>query len=134
MQAAGLRGARRGAAHIAAETAAESAYGTAGPYDDSVPTKPDEPRTIAAEKLRAIKGLSWEELDAYESRNEHVTGPSGRRYRVSSAAYWDMEPWASGIEISVKVFADKGVRRVWPYKARAVRGGPDDPVPELPLP
>lgn len=99
-----------------------------------MPTRADEARTIAAEKLKTMEDLSWEELDAYEPRIEEATSSTGRRYRVSSVAYWDMEPWASGIEISVKVYPDRGARRFWPYKARGVRGGPNDPVPERPQP
>src|SRR6266567_2197748 len=48
----------------------------------SVSTQADEARTIAA---RAIEALSWDELDAYESRDDDVTSPTGRRYRVTSA-------------------------------------------------
>jgi hypothetical protein len=34
------------------------------PTMEAVPTQADEARTIAAEKLKTIEGLSWEELDA----------------------------------------------------------------------
>jgi hypothetical protein len=54
-----------------------------------VPRQADEALTIAAERLKAIEGLSWQELDVYDSRDDDAVGPTGRRYRVSSAAYWE---------------------------------------------
>ena len=54
------------------------------------------------------------ELDAYGERTEQGTAPSGHVFRVSSRAYWDMEPpWPSGIEISVKAYAPGRIRRIW---------------------
>jgi hypothetical protein len=93
-----------------------------------------EARQIAAEKLAALERLSWDELDAYGTRDERVTAPSGSAYRIKSAAFWDMDEWASGMELSVKVYAARGLRRLWPYKAYGGRGGPDDLVPERPRP
>jgi hypothetical protein len=61
-----------------------------------------EGQALADAKADEIARLSWNELDAYGERTEQSTAPSGRVFRVSSRAYWDMEPWASGIEISVK--------------------------------
>ena len=58
--------------------------------------------------------------------------PSGRRFRVKSNVFWDMEAWASGMYVIVKVYAEHGIRRWWPWKEVAVRGGPDDLVPERP--
>jgi hypothetical protein len=91
-----------------------------------------EGQTLADAKADEIARLSWEELDSYAQRTEHSTAPSGSVFRVSSRAYWDMEPWASGIEIGVKAYASRGMRRIWGYKARWTRGGPDDPVPPRP--
>ena len=88
-----------------------------------------EGQALADAKADEIARLSWNELDAYGERMEQGTAPSGRVFRVNSRAYWDMEPWASGIEISVKACASGGVRRIWGYKARTTRGSPDDPVP-----
>ena len=91
-----------------------------------------EGQTLANTKADEIAQLGWRELDAYGERTEPIHSPSGRIFRVTSRVYWDMEPWASGIEISVKARPDGGLRRLWPYKARRVRGGPHDPVPPPP--
>jgi hypothetical protein len=91
-----------------------------------------EGRALADAKADEVARLSWEELDTYGERTEQSTAPSGRVFRISSRAYWDMEPWASGIEIIVKVSPPSGVRRFWRYKARRTRGGPDDPIPSPP--
>jgi hypothetical protein len=91
-----------------------------------------EGQSLADAKADEIAQLSWEELDAYGERTEQSTTPSGAVFRVSSRAYWDMEPWASGIEISVRAYAAGGMRQIWGYKARRTRGGPDDPVPPPP--
>jgi hypothetical protein len=91
-----------------------------------------EAKTIAMDKARSIAALSWEELDAYGKREETVTAPSGATLRVKSQAYWDMEEWNSGLDIVVKVYPTKGLRRFWPYKWGASRGWPDDPVPRRP--
>ena len=72
------------------------------------------------------------ELDAYGKRDEQVVGKSGCVFRVRSHAFWDMDEWASGIQVNVKVYALRGLRSVWPYKASATRGGPSDPVPTRP--
>ena len=92
-----------------------------------------EGQTLADAKADEIAQLSWEELDAYGERTEQITAPSGSLFRVRSRAYWDMEPWASGIEVSVKAYAAGGMRRIWGNKARRTRGGPDDPVPPSPF-
>jgi hypothetical protein len=92
---------------------------------------PDE-RGVAEERGDEIAALSWEQLDAYGEREETIDAPIGDAFRVKSRAYWDMEDWASGMNISVKVYAPSGVRRIWGYKAWRTRGGPDDPVPERP--
>jgi hypothetical protein len=91
-----------------------------------------EGQALAGAKADEIAQLSWSELDAYGERTEQGTAPSGRVFRIRSRAYWDMEPWASGIEISVKAYAPGGLRRIRGYKARRTRGGPNDPVPPPP--
>ena len=91
-----------------------------------------EGQRLADAKADEITALTWHDLDRYGQRTETVTGAGGGVFRVVSRAYWDMEPWASGIEISVKVSAPSGVRRFRRYKARRTRGGPDDPVPPPP--
>jgi hypothetical protein len=92
----------------------------------------DEGREIASEKLAALQRLSWAELDSYGTRAGRVTAPSGRTYRVKCSAYWDMGAWESGMELTVKVYARRGLRRLWPYTAHGDRGGADDPVPSGP--
>jgi hypothetical protein len=91
-----------------------------------------EARTIARRKAADMEALSWEELDAYGERQETVTAPSGATFRVKSLAYWDMEEWNSGLDIVVKVYPSKGLRRFWPYKAYAGRGDYHDPIPKRP--
>jgi hypothetical protein len=91
-----------------------------------------EGQTLVNEKADEIAQLGWGDLDAYDERTEEIASPSGRVSRVTSRVYWDMEPWASGINISVKARPDGGLRRLWRYKAWRTRGGPDDPVPPPP--
>jgi hypothetical protein len=95
-------------------------------------TPPDEARALAQATAGDIAALSWAELDAYGKRDQQVVGESGRVFRVKSHVFWDMDEWASGIQINVKVYAPRGLRSVWPYKASATRGGPSDPVPTRP--
>jgi hypothetical protein len=91
-----------------------------------------EVRQFLRERVRAIEALSWEELDRYGKQTESLTTATGNTYRVVSRAYWDMEQWASGMEISAKAYAPSGWRRRWPYTAVGGRGGPTDPVGEPP--
>ena len=93
-------------------------------------TTEDEGRGLADRKLAELSALSWEELDRYQARAETVTLGSGRRFRVKSMAYWDMDPWQSDMQISVKVYSARGWRRYWPYKARTIR--PGENLPESP--
>lgn len=90
-----------------------------------------EPRPLAKAKAEEVASLTWEELDAYGTREEIVETASGR-FRVKTTVFWDMEEWASGMYIITKVYPERGWRRGWPWKGVAVRGGPDDPVPERP--
>jgi hypothetical protein len=61
-----------------------------------------------------------------------VAAPSGRRFRVVTGAFWDMDEWASGMNLYARAYAASGLRRWFPYKLWGARGGPDDPVPEGP--
>lgn len=70
-------------------------------------------QTLANTKADEIAQLGWRELDAYGDRTEQIHSPSGRIFRVTSRVYWDMESWASGINISVKARPDAGLRRLW---------------------
>jgi hypothetical protein len=94
--------------------------------------KLDEGRSLAEQRAAELAALSWEELDSYEPRDEHVALPSGHTFRVNSKAYWDMEARQSDMLVSVKVYALRGWRRYRPYTARAFRGGED--LPEQPPP
>jgi hypothetical protein len=69
------------------------------------PTAPNEAQTLAQATAADIAALSWEELDAYGRRDEQVVGKNGRVFRVKSHVFWDMDEWASGIQINVKVHA-----------------------------
>jgi hypothetical protein len=91
-----------------------------------------EGRSIAEAKASEIAALSWLELDAFDEQVEDVTGPSGRSFRIRARTAWDMNEWASGMNIEVKAYAARGLRRYWPHKAWRTRGGADDPVPERP--
>jgi hypothetical protein len=91
-----------------------------------------EARGVAEDWADQVAALSWEQLDAYGEREETFTAPSRRNLRVKSRAFWDMDDWASAMNISVKVYAPSGLRRIWGYKAWRTRGGPDDLVPEQP--
>jgi hypothetical protein len=91
-----------------------------------------EIRSLIQERVRSLAALSWQELDRYGERTEDVTTTSGIRLRLISCAYWDMEAWASGMELCVKAYPSAGLRRWFPYVARGTRGGPGDPVPQRP--
>jgi hypothetical protein len=92
-----------------------------------------EGREIAQAKAKALAALSWEDLDAYGKRTEEVVSPTGRRFRVKSFVFWDMDEWASGMYIIVKAYPPSRWRRPFGYSAVETRGGPDDPVPERPV-
>jgi hypothetical protein len=92
----------------------------------------EDPRRIAQAKAKEIASLSWEELDAYGKREEVVVSPSGGRLRMKSIAFWDMEEWASGMYVIVRVYPRRGWRRIWGYSAVETRGDSNDPVPERP--
>jgi hypothetical protein len=92
----------------------------------------DDPRLVARAKAKEIASLSWEELDAYGKRTEEVVTPRGRQLRVKSIAFWDMEEWASGMYVIVRVRPGKGWRRFVGESAVETRGDYDDPVPPPP--
>lgn len=83
-------------------------------------------------RVDALARLSWEELNVYGEREEWMACPSGRRLRVVTGAFWDMEEWKSGMELYAKAYARSGWRRRFPYKVWRSRGGPDDLVPSPP--
>jgi hypothetical protein len=89
----------------------------------------DYARRLARVKADEIAALNWDALDRYGRQTEHVEAPDGTRLRVESQAYWDMDDWASGINIRVKVRPSRGWRRFWAYAEDRERGGEDDPVP-----
>ena len=93
----------------------------------------DDPRLVARAKAKEIASLSWEELDAYGKRTEEVVTPIGRRLRIKSHVFWDMEEWASGIYVIVRVRPGKGWRRFLGESAVETRGDADDPVPARPV-
>jgi hypothetical protein len=86
-----------------------------------------EGQLLADAKASELEALTWDDLDAYGSRVEYVAAPSGRTYRVRSAAFWDMDEWESDLYISVKAYAPRGFRRFWGYNAWKVRGGENLP-------
>jgi hypothetical protein len=87
---------------------------------------------ILRPRLSMLERMSWTEMDAYGERVEVVDSPSGRRFRVVTGAFWDMEEWGSGMELYAKAYASSGWRRWRPYQLWSDRGGPDDPVPGPP--
>ena len=92
----------------------------------------NDPRLVARAKAKEIASLSWEELDAYGKRTEEVVTPAGRQLRVKSVAFWDMEEWASGVYVIVRVRPGRGWRRFVGESAVETRGDDDDPVPPRP--
>jgi hypothetical protein len=89
-------------------------FGTPTAYDQRVSSGVvDDPRQLARAKAKEIAGLSWEELDAYGKQVEDVMSPTGRRFRVKSHAFWDMEAWESGMYVIVRVHPTPRWRRFW---------------------
>jgi hypothetical protein len=78
-----------------------------------------EGQAIADAKADEIARLPWRDLDAYGERLEDIAAPSGRTFRVKSHVSWGMEPWASGINISVKAYPRMVSDACWATK----RGG-----------
>jgi hypothetical protein len=96
------------------------------------PAEKTEADAILRPRLQALEAMSWDELDRYDEQQEVVAAPSGRRFRVVTGAFWDMDEWASGMNLYARAYAASGLRRWFPYKLWGARGGPDDPVPEGP--
>jgi len=92
----------------------------------------EDPRRLAQARANEIASLSWEQLDAYGKQTEDVMTPGGRRYRVKAHVFWDMEEWASGMYVIVKVYPIPRWCRFWGYSAVETRGDVDDPVPDRP--
>jgi hypothetical protein len=88
-----------------------------------------EAQKIAAQKADELVSLSWDDLDRYEPRVEEVTSVHGRRFRVKSHTFWDMDAWESDMRVTVKVYATRGWCRYWPVTGRALRNGEDLPAP-----
>ena len=65
-----------------------------------------DPRRLADTKAKEIAGLSWVELDEYGKQVEEVVTATGRRFRVKSTAFWDIEEWASTMYVIVNVYPD----------------------------
>jgi hypothetical protein len=91
-----------------------------------------EARALLQSRADAVASLSWEEMDRYGEQEEVVRTPSGRRFRVVTGAFWDMDEWASGMNIYARAYAERGLRKLFPYREWRVRGGPDDLVPDRP--
>jgi hypothetical protein len=87
-------------------------------------------RSLAEAKLRELEALTWEELDSYGKRVEVAQAQNGRRCRVKSVAFWDMEPWESDMCVIVKVYDPPW----WPVPTDKVVGGlPGEDIPPRPL-
>jgi hypothetical protein len=114
-------------------THATEIFGTQTAYDRRVSSNvADDPRQLAGAKAKEIAGLSWEELDAYGKQVEDVVSPTGKRFRVKSIAFWDMDEWESRMYVIVRVYPTPRWHRFWGYSAVETRGDSDDPVPERP--
>jgi hypothetical protein len=94
----------------------------------------EDPRRLAQAEAKKIASLSWEQLDGYGKKSEEVVTPAGRRFRVKSIAFWDMEAWASAMYVIVRVYPIPRWHRFWGYGAVETRGGWDDDeaIPERP--
>ena len=95
-------------------------------------TEKAEAEAILRPRLDALYAMSWRELDCYGEKEEVVTTPGGRTFRVVTGAFWDMDEWASGMELYAKAYPESGLRRWFAYKLWGDRGGLDDPVPKPP--
>ena len=80
-------------------------------------TLANEARTLARARAAEIAALAWGDLDAYGDREEVVESSCGRQLRVRSYTFWDMGEWESDMYVVVKVYSDRGWRRIWPWKA-----------------
>jgi hypothetical protein len=92
----------------------------------------DEALAILGPRLEALTRMSWREMDAYGNQEEMVESPSGRTFRVVTGAFWDMDEWASGMELYAEAYTQSGPKSRRPYRLWASRGAPGDPVGEPP--
>ncbi|MGI8729908.1 MAG: hypothetical protein ACR2LK_07950 [Solirubrobacteraceae bacterium] len=95
-------------------------------------TEKAEAEEILWPRLNALEALPWHELDSYGEKEEVVDAPGGRRFRIVTGAFWDMDEWASGNGALRQGVRRVGFRRLFPYTLWASRVGADDPVPEPP--
>lgn len=82
--------------------------------------RPKEVAELLSVNLDQLRSLPWDELDSYGKQVNEVAGSSGRRYTVTTYTFWDMEAWASGMYVIVKVRPKRGWRRLLAYKASDV--------------
>ena len=90
-----------------------------------------EERAWAEQKAGEVSGLPWDELARFEEQIEDVELPSGRKARVKTLAFWDMDESESDMYVTVRVYSSHGWRRYWPWKAVRVRGGETLPTQRL---
>jgi len=87
---------------------------------------------LLRDRTEEMYALSLDELNRFGTQTEYVAIGPGSRYRVVSAAFWDIEEWNSEMCISVRAYAPRGWRRRVPLSEWATRGGPGDPMPDGP--
>ena len=68
-------------------------------------TEKAEAEAILWPRLNALEAMSWHELDSYGEKQELVDAPGGRKFRIVTGAFWDMDEWASGMELYAKAYA-----------------------------
>lgn len=88
--------------------------------------KPRAVDALLSANLERLRSLPWKELDQQETRREEAIGSDGRAYTVTAYSFWDMEPWASGMYVIVKVRPKRGLRRLIAYKTSDVLLVPAD--------
>jgi hypothetical protein len=84
----------------------------------------DEALAILGPRLEALTLMSWREMDAYGKQEETVKAPSGRTFRVVTAAFWDMDEWASGMELYAEAYSESGPKSLRPLTAVDARYTP----------
>src|SRR5438445_11666616 len=81
-------------------------------------------RRAVKEGLAVLEAMSWDDLDQHETRIDTLIAPSGRRFRIRTWAYWDMEPWESDMWLVAEAQPEGGFFRWrWPVKERELRRG-----------
>jgi hypothetical protein len=91
-----------------------------------VASRAKEAKEIIRSRVNDFDHMSYQELHEYGERVEEVVSESGRRFRVETDAFWDVEPWQSSMYVQVKVRPIRGWRRWWAYKFFQDRGSPDE--------